>query len=231
MNINLITLVISALIIGVAGYFSYNPKPQVKIPNMRDFPFNQSTGKEKLIQSKTGDASLYTETARRKAISSAYRAPYSTKVIKESTHTKGTTSGAVEAYILSSFGRIANCNTCTTCGPFYDNQIISGNLGDQSCILYGGSPADTQDQILFGGNPSDTFGQILFGGNPSDAFGQSLFGGNPSDTRDQILFGGTPSTAESQFLFGGNPSDTFGQSLFGGIPSDTFGQNLFGGYA
>ena len=130
MTINLITLVISALILGVAGYFSYNPKPEVKIPNMRDFPFNQSTGKEKLIQSKTGDASLYTETARRKAIASAYLPTWCcpTKVVKESTHTKGTTSGAVEAHILSAFGRIVNCNTC-------DEIVYDGNDGE--CILDG----------------------------------------------------------------------------------------------
>jgi hypothetical protein len=133
MTINLITLIVSALILGIAGYFSYNPKPEVKLPNMRDFPFNQSTSKEKLIQSKTGDASLYTETARRKVIASAYRPDWCcpTKVIKESTHTKGTTSGAVEAFILSGFGRIINCNTC-------DEIVYDGNDGE--CILDGNNP-------------------------------------------------------------------------------------------
>ena len=130
MTINLITLIVSATILLVAGYFSYNPKPEFKIPNMRDFPFNQSTGKEKLIQSKTGDASLYTETTRRKAIASAYRPDWCcpTKVIKESTHTKGTTSGAVEAHILSAFGRIVNCNIC-------DEIIYDGDGGE--CVIDG----------------------------------------------------------------------------------------------
>jgi hypothetical protein len=130
MTINLITMIVSALILGIAGYFSYKPKVEVVLPNMRDFPFNQSTGKEKLIQSKTGDASLYTETARRKAIASAYRPNWCcpTKVIKESTHTTGTASGAVEAFILSGFGRIVDCNTC-------DEIVYDGNSGE--CLIDG----------------------------------------------------------------------------------------------
>lgn len=100
MTINLITLVISALVLGVAGYFSYNPKPEVKIPNMRDFPFNQSTGKEKLIQSKTGDASLYIEKLRRKTIGGTYRSNPG-KTIQETQHTIGSAGGAMEAFILS----------------------------------------------------------------------------------------------------------------------------------
>jgi len=130
MTINLITLIVSALVLGVAGYFSYKPKEVQKMPNMMDFPFNQSTGKEKLIQSKTGDASLYTETSRRKVIASTYRPDWccGAKVIKESTHTKGTTSGAVEAFILSGFGRIVNCNTC-------DEIVYDGNGGE--CVIDG----------------------------------------------------------------------------------------------
>ena len=130
MTINLITLIVSATILLVAGYFSYNPKPVQKIPNMMDLPFNQSTGKERSIQSKTGDASLFTETSRRKVIAAGYRPDWccGTKVIKESTHTKGTTSGAVEAFILSGFGRIVNCNTC-------DEIVYDGDGGE--CILDG----------------------------------------------------------------------------------------------
>ena len=130
MTINLITLIVSALVLGVAGYFSYKPKEVQKMPNMRDFPFNQSTGKEKLIQSKTGDASLYTETSRRKAIASAYRPNWCcpTKTIKETQHTTGTASGAVEAFILSGFGRIVNCNTC-------DEIVYDGNAGE--CLIDG----------------------------------------------------------------------------------------------
>ena len=95
-----------------------------------DFPFNQSTGKEKLIQSKTGDASLYTETSRRKAIASAYRPNWCcpTKTIKETQYTTGTASGAVEAFILSGFGRIVNCNTC-------DEIVYDGNSGE--CLIDG----------------------------------------------------------------------------------------------
>jgi len=100
MTINLITLIVSALVLGVAGYFSYKPKEIQKLPNMRDFPFNQSTGKEKLIQSKTGDASLYTEKTRRRAIATVYGANPS-KTIQETQHTAGTLGGAVEAFILS----------------------------------------------------------------------------------------------------------------------------------
>ena len=123
-------MIVSILVLGIAGYVSYNPKKEIKMPNMQDFPFNQSTGKEKLIQSKTGDASLYTETSRRKVIAAAYRPNWCcpTKTIQESTHTKGTASGAVEAFILSGFGRIVNCNTC-------DEIVYDGNGGE--CLIDG----------------------------------------------------------------------------------------------
>jgi hypothetical protein len=93
-------MIISVLVLGIAGYASYNPKSEVKLPNMRDFPFNQSTGKEKLIQSKTGDASLYIETLRRKTIGGTYRSNLG-KTIQETQHTVGTAGGAMEAFILS----------------------------------------------------------------------------------------------------------------------------------
>ena len=93
-------MIVSALVLGVAGYFSYNPKKEVVLPNMRDFPFNQSTGKDKLIQSKTGDASLYVEKLRRKIIGGTYRSNPG-KTIQETQHTVGTAGGAMEAFILS----------------------------------------------------------------------------------------------------------------------------------
>lgn len=100
MTINLITVVVSAVVLGIAGYFSYNPKPEVKIPNMMDFPFNQATGKERSIQSKTGDASLFIEKLRRKTIGGTYRSNPE-KTIRETQYTKGTAGGAMEAFILS----------------------------------------------------------------------------------------------------------------------------------
>jgi hypothetical protein len=54
---------------------------------------------------------------------------------------------------LPGLNRPSTAAATSSCGTFYDNIIISGNLGDQSCVLYGGSPSNTQGQILLGGSP------------------------------------------------------------------------------
>ena len=60
----------------------------------------QDTGKSKQIQSKTGDASMQTELQRRRTIQTVGRLNPSS--IKETTHQKGSTTGAIETFFLSS---------------------------------------------------------------------------------------------------------------------------------
>ena len=86
---------------------------------------------------KTSDTSLWTESTRRKVIGKTYRPTWECgvqKTIKETTHTTGSTSGVVEAYFLSAFGRI--------CPPVCDEIIYTDNDGGP---IFDGNGTDILD--------------------------------------------------------------------------------------
>jgi len=71
--------------------------------------FDETGGKDRKFLSKRRDTSSWTATVRRRVIARAYNLDVCsglTKSIKETKLTSGTTSGIVEARLLSSFGRI-----------------------------------------------------------------------------------------------------------------------------
>lgn len=87
------------LVIGFASFFGYliysslQPKPSF-IPQRSGLLVAQDTGKTHYNQSKTGDASLFIQKVRRKAIRG------SNSTVKE-THTQlGSTTGAIETYFV-----------------------------------------------------------------------------------------------------------------------------------
>jgi hypothetical protein len=94
MNINTI------FVTGFLGLFGYIVYKSLKSPvSMKPERFGllvaQDTGKSKVNQSKTGDASLFIQKVRRKAIRG------SGTPIKE-THTQlGSTTGAIETYLVN----------------------------------------------------------------------------------------------------------------------------------
>lgn len=129
-DISFVAATISLTLIFIFGWYSYKAEPVIEIPDISRFPFNESTGKERSFVNKTSDTSLWIEGARRKAIAKAYKPDWCcgvAKPIKESTHTKGSTSGVVEAYFLSAFGRI--------CPDPCEELIYSGN--DDGCVFDG----------------------------------------------------------------------------------------------
>ncbi len=91
MSLNLIfggLLALGAVYIGQKAY-TYSTPPVQPLT-----PWGEQVGKTKHIQSLTKDASLATERVRRRAIAS------SRKVIRDTNLQKGSTSGALETYIL-----------------------------------------------------------------------------------------------------------------------------------
>jgi len=138
MNISIIAAGITLTVILIFGFLSYKAEVIQPIPDISRFPFNQATGKERSFVNKTGDSSVWTESTRRSAIAKAYRPDdcCGGKIIKETQHTTGTTSGAVEAFILSGYGRI--------CPPVCDEIIYDGS--GSNCIF------DGNGDIIYDGN-------------------------------------------------------------------------------
>ena len=129
-DISFVAATLSLTLIFIFAWYSYKAEPVIEIPDISRFPFNEATGKERSFVNKTSDTSLWIEGARRKAIAKAYKPDWCcgvTKTIKETQHTTGSTSGVVEAYFLSAFGRI--------CPDPCQEIIYSGN--DGGCILDG----------------------------------------------------------------------------------------------
>jgi hypothetical protein len=128
-DISFVAATISLTLMFIFGWYSYKAEPKIEIPDISRFPFNQSTGKERSFVNKTSDTSLWIEGARRTAIGKGYRpiGGYPAKQIKETHYTKGSTSGVVEAYFLSGFGR---------CCPEVCCEIIYDDNGE-GCILDG----------------------------------------------------------------------------------------------
>jgi hypothetical protein len=129
-DISFVAATLSLTLIFIFAWYSYKAEPIIEIPDISRFPFNEATGKERSFVNKTSDTSLWTESTRRKAIAKAYKPDWCcgvTKTIRETQHTTGSTSGVVEAYFLSAFGRI--------CPDPCQEIIYSDN--DGGCVLDG----------------------------------------------------------------------------------------------
>jgi hypothetical protein len=94
MDINTFFISLFGLFVSYSFYNSY-PKNDILPQNL---PVPRQVGKSKLIQSKTGDASLRTELNRRRTIQTIgmHSAP------KETRYTTGSSTGAIETYFLTS---------------------------------------------------------------------------------------------------------------------------------
>lgn len=124
-----ITLLFSYLV-----YRSLIPPPASFHPQRFGLLVAQDTGKTKHNQSKTGDASLYVEKVRRRTIQGHGRA--NPEKIKE-THTQlGSTTGALETYMISSI-----CPCPPICQPF-DVLFDGGNDTSEYCEYVGDGTLD-----------------------------------------------------------------------------------------
>lgn len=124
MDANILGLSFLGILALYAGYIGWSKKESLPINPIT--PWGEDTGKTHHIQSKNGDASMATELRRRQAIQQVGRiAKYN---LKESRTQFGSTTGALETYMLSSVCPIP-------CPPVCPTDIIydGGNQGDEFC--------------------------------------------------------------------------------------------------
>ena len=158
-------------LLGLLVYFGVQTTTQEKqsIPELPSLLVPQSTGKERFIVSKTHDASMYTERARRTAIIKNHSNCLSNpRPIKESNITAGFSNGSVEAYMLTSI--------CT----FPAKAVIEEQL-----------PLDCAEIVYDGGSPFDNFTLFLDGMDPMTEIMNVI---NNQLNHSAVLNGGNPYT-------------------------------------
>ena len=101
MNIGILILLCLSSIIGYTAWKNYS---QSYTPSPKPIVFGEQVGRTRSIQSKTGDASMFTQNSRRMAIA-GHRFKdtlgYPKKAIRETRTSSGSYSGAFETLILS----------------------------------------------------------------------------------------------------------------------------------
>jgi hypothetical protein len=127
MNATVLGISFLAILSLYFGYVSWT-KPKFTIPQNPITPWGESTGKTHHIQSKHGDASMMTELRRRQTIQQVGR--LNKKKLKESRTQFGSTTGAVETFMLSSVCPIY-------CPPVCPSDIIydGGNENSEFCPI------------------------------------------------------------------------------------------------
>ena len=133
--------------------FLYFTLPSAVVPEKPKFLWGEQVGRTRSIQSKNGDASMATEMTRRRAIHvQGKQAPGK---IKERTHGKGSGTGAIETFFLTSICppvclpiiEIIN----KICEP-YDIIFDGGNIYSEFCPVL-----DDQDgEIVYDAGGIDT---------------------------------------------------------------------------
>lgn len=160
MNIGVIILSCIFLIgsIQIWNVYSTQVKERPKLPG---FLVPQQVGKTKHIQSKTGDASMATEWARRRAISGirycGNTLSLPKKAIRETRVSTGSTTGYLESYMISGLCVIKGIAAGTTFPEFDGGNAddIGLNLFDNND--YSGGNAFTQPPNEYDGGDANTF--------------------------------------------------------------------------
>jgi len=178
MDINTFFISLFGLLGVFVSYSLYNSYTNI-VSSPPNLPVPHQVGKSKLIQSKTGDASLKTELNRRRAIYTIgkHSAP------KETRYAKGSLTGAIETYFLTSIcpkficpsdilydGGNDNDNFCpvlngSNVGPSIDAGNAQTTIVCKSCnaviccppdIMYDGGTSGSELCPVFDGNNSGT---------------------------------------------------------------------------
>ena len=170
MDANFLGLSFLGILTIYAGYIGFT-KPETKIQPIT--PWGEETGKTHHIQSKNHDASMITERRRRQAIQQVGR--LSKYKLKESRTQFGSTTGAIETFMLSSICPALPCPSVCPSDIIYDG----GNQSDEFCPIFNdegngpaldagnpntnacGPPVCPSDVIYDGGNQANEFWPIL----------------------------------------------------------------------
>jgi hypothetical protein len=108
-----------------------------QVPNVPGFLVPVSTGKERVTSSGNRDASMHTQFVRRKATVDGFWA--SGRVMKETTHTTGFTTGVVEVYALSD----VCVRICKQVEEVCVSILDGGSARSEYCAAYDGGNAQT----------------------------------------------------------------------------------------
>ena len=184
MDIN--TIFIGLLIIPfLYGVYMYYTQPEWILPTRPKALWGEQVGKSKLIQSKTGDASLFIEKRRRTAN-------------RTGGFQQGFMTAAIDYFFISSVCPCTNipipqckCKCCDTIdggdgAPYEYSEIYDGgnvftNYSD--CAIDGGAVVHGQNcqccPLTNGGNSTDISDAVYSGGNANTIFnGNNIDGGN-----------------------------------------------------
>jgi hypothetical protein len=149
-----------------------------QVPDVPGFLVPISTGKERVTSGGNRDASMYTQRVRRKAIVDGFWA--SGRVMKETTHTKGFTTGVVEVYELSD----VCVRICKKVEEVCASILDGGNSASEYCAAYtGGDATSNYPNSLDGGNAGTNVcadavcAAILEGGDAMAAYCHTYDGG------------------------------------------------------
>jgi hypothetical protein len=118
-----------------------------QVPNVPGFLVPISTGKERVTSSGNHDASMHTQYVRRKATVDGFWA--SGRVMKETTHTTGFTTGVVEVYNLSDVCIRNYQRVAVVCAAVLDGGDAMAEYcqvwdGGESGLVADGGNADTE---------------------------------------------------------------------------------------
>jgi len=113
-----------------------------QVPNVPGFLVPISTGKERTTGSGNRDASMYTQYIRRKVTVDGHWA--SGRVMRETTHTTGFTTGVVEVFAMSNICVRVCKQVAEVCATILDG----GDAMAEYCQIYDGNG----DEIIDGGN-------------------------------------------------------------------------------
>ena len=143
MDLNTVALLFLGSILLYGAYQHWRIRPET-IPKTLKTPWGEQVGRTRQIQSKTGDASMATESTRRRTVQGASRDEL--YKLKESRTTTGSATGAVETYFLTSIcparPRYAVC----------DFLFDGGSAGNDFCAVLDGDGLVSYD----GGNADTT---------------------------------------------------------------------------
>ena len=122
-----------------------------QIPDVPGFLVPISTGKQRVTSSGNRDASMYTQTVRRRATVDGFWA--SGRVMKETTHTTGFTTGVVEVYVLTDTRVRAIQKAAAVCAAVLDG----GDAMAAYCEIWdGGDGAGVSNDYDIDGGNADT---------------------------------------------------------------------------
>lgn len=147
MDVNTIALALfgfGALYVGWKTYTYYTP---IQHSKQLLTPWNHQEGKTHYVQSKTGDASMFIQKVRRRAIAEVQRAPGKAP-LRETRTSIGYTNGVVETYFIDP--RFPSVPVPVVEGIILeggyagdDECVVLDDTGDD-CIVYDGGNAESQ---------------------------------------------------------------------------------------